>query len=520
MIGDFHFLRPLWLLSLPAGLLLLWIVSRSEDVRRRWRNVIAPHLLDHLIVNPHSRLRLRPVHFTVAGIIVGAVAAAGPTWQRERPPFVEDKATLAIAIDISRTMDATDVNPSRLERAKLKTRDLLKRRSGARTAIFAYAGSAHMVLPLTDDAKLIETYLEALDTDLLPPANKNTSQALKVVDAELAYEKVPGTILFMTDGIELAAVDALAAHTGRQQVMVLGVGTEQGGPVPTGPDTFLTDASGRRVFTKLDVKGLRELHSRAGLPVATVTMDDSDVDWIQRRIQTHLEKRQADANTRWNDEGWWLMIPLAGFSAFWFRRGWTIRWAAAIAIAVALGNPSPAYAADWRFADLWLTPDQQGRYYFEHGDYKTAADRFSDPMWKGVAYYRAGRYQDAFEAFSRADTPESYFNQGNALAKLGRFPAAIASYQEALKRRPDWSEAKANLDLVRRLIPRKPDEESEEAPNLKPDQIKFDEEGKKGKKTFMDPRKQTADMWMRNIQTSPHDLLLRMFALETKEQEQ
>ncbi len=520
MIGDFHFLRPLWLLGVPAGLLLVWIVTIREDVRRRWRDTIAPHLLDHLIVQPRGRLRFRPVHFTAAGIIIGAVAAAGPAWERERPPFVEDKAPLAIALDLSKTMDAGDVTPSRLERAKLKIRDLLARRSGARTAIFVYAGSPHMVLPLTDDAALIGTYLDALATNLMPVPGKNTVKALQAVDTGLAREDVPGTILFMTDGVESAAVDAFASHAGAHQILVLGVGTEEGGPVKTGADTFLTDAAGRRVFTRLDVASLKALHDRAGVPVATVTMDDADVDWIERRIQTHLQQKQSDLDTRWNDEGWWLTIPVVLFGAFWFRRGWTIRWVAGLAFAAAtFGAPVPAHAADWRFADLWLTADQQGRYYFEHGDYLTAAERFHDPMWKGVAFYRAGKYEDAFEAFARVDSAESDFNQGNALARLGRFPAAVASYREALKRRPDWPEAKANLALVLKLIPPKPpEEESEQAPSLKPDEIKFDNKENTGKKIVVDVKTQTADMWMRNIQTTPHDLLLRKFAIEAGEQ--
>jgi Ca-activated chloride channel homolog len=517
MIGDVHFLRPLWLAGVPSAFLLLWIVSRREDVRRRWRRVIAAHLLDHLIVNPRGRLRFRPVHFTVAALVIGSIAAAGPAWDHERPPFVEDKAPMAIAIDLSRTMDAADVTPSRLERAKLKIRDLLQRRAGARTAVFAYAGSAHLVLPLTDDASLIGTYLEALATNLMPVPGRNTAAALRVVDTWMARETVPGTILFITDGVEPAAVGAFAAHRGPHQILVLGVGTEQGGPVPTGPDSFLTDASGRRVFTTLDVASLKTLHSDADIPVATVTTDDADVDWIQREAQSHLARRESDLQTRWRDQGWWLAMPFALFGAFWFRRGWTIRWVGGLVLVATLGTPAPAHAAGWRFADVWLTPDQQGRYYFEHGDYLTAAERFTDPMWKGVAFYRAGRYQDAFEAFARVDTAESYYNQGNALARLGRFPAAVASYQEALKRRPGWHEAEANLALVKSLIPPKPEEDYGQAPNLKPDQIRFDELGKRGKKGAVDVRRQTADLWMRNIQTSPHDLLSRKFAIEAAE---
>ncbi len=489
---TFHFLRPVWLLVLPAALLLAWIVARREDVRSRWRGIIAPHLLDHLVVDPRTRWHIRPVYGTVVAIIIGAIAAAGPTWRHERPPFAEDKAPLAIAIDISQTMDAIDVNPSRLERAKLKVHDLLALRPGARTALYVYSGTPHLVLPLTDDAKLLGTYLDALATNLLPPitneATKDTAKALDLVEQGLAHEETPGTILFITDGVEPAAF------------------------------SFLEDASGARVFTHLDVDALRRL-GRTGVEVATVTADDADVQWVQRNVQTHLIQGQAEAATRWEDEGWWLVPLVALMAALWFRRGWTVRWVSVLVLAVMLGtNPDETLAAD--LLSPWLSPDQQGRLYFERGDYAEAAQVFADPMWKGVALYREGKYAPAIEAFARADSSESWFDQGNALAHLGKYPQAVKSYQQALKAHPDWEEAKRNLALVKKLIPPKQDEDYGEAPDLPADQIKFDDLGKKGKRgeVKLNPA-QTAEMWMRNIQTSPAQMLQRRFALENQQRE-
>jgi len=513
VISEFHFLRPDWLWLLPVALALAWIVARREDVRSRWRGIIDPKLLDHLVVDPRARWRVRPVYVTVGAVIVGAIAAAGPTWQRERPPFVEDKAPLAIAIDISQTMGAIDISPSRIERAKLKVKDLLALRPGARTALFAYADSAHLVLPLTDDVSLIETYLDALATNLLPPTQgKSTAKALSLIDSSLARETVPGTILFLTDGIGPRDFDAFEHHEGKDQLMVLGIGTEQGGPIRNGPESFLEDASGRRVFPRLDVEGLRRLKD-AGVKVATVTLDDSDVQWIERHVQTHLQQRESDSATRWQDEGWWLVLPIGVLAALWFRRGWTVRWVSGIvfALGISAGNTRAADPLD-----PWLTPDQQGRLEFQRDDYGAAAAHFTDPMWKGVALYRAGKYADAIDAFALVDTPESYYNQGNALANLKKYPQAVKSYEQALKGRPDWAEAKHNLDLVQKLIPpKKKDEDYGDAPSLPPDQIKFDELGKKGKLGKMElSGAQTAEMWMRNIQTSPAQLLQRKFALE------
>lgn len=519
MIGDLHFLRPWWLLALLAAPLLLRAVAQGEDVRARWRGTIAPHLLDHLVVARTASARFRPVHLTALMTVLGALALAGPTWPRERPPFVEDQAPLAIAIDLSPTMDAIDVSPSRVERAKLKVHDLLALRPGARTALFAYAGSAHMVLPLTDDANLLRTYVDALATGLMPVAGKDTARALRTIDDALAREETPGTILFLTDGVEPGAADAFAKHAGKNQILVLGIGTEEGGAVKTGEGSFLDDESGRRVVAKLDADALRKL-AGGDVEVATVTPDDADVRWVARRVRTHLAQKTTDDQARWQDEGWWLTLPIAICGALWFRRGWTVRWVGSVLFTLALGGATPAaaHAAGSWFVGLWLTPDQQGRLAYQRGDDAAAAELFTDPMWRGTALYRAGRYDEALTSFARVDSPESDFDQGNALAKLGKLDAAAERYRAALARRPGWSEAQANLALAEKLAAekKKDDEQEAEEPSEKPDQVQFDDQGKKGKRGQVDVAQQTAEMWMQGIQTTPAVLLQRKFALEVQ----
>ena len=521
-LSELHLLRPEWLwLAVPAAL-VVWLLGRSEDPLRPFEGKVAPHLLEHLVVGRRRGFHLRPSHLAGLLLLVATVALAGPTWRREVPPFAQDKAALVVALDVSRTMDAIDVQPTRLERAKQKVRDLLALREGARTALVAYAGTAHVVLPLTEDQGILATYLEALATRLMPAPGKDAPAALAAAETLLAKETVPGTILFVTDGIPKEQAPAFAAHhrTSRNQVAALGVGTSEGGPIREGRD--FASEGGRRVVARLDREGLLAVGREADALVATVTLDDSDVKRIQRAVQTHLESvTQKDRSAGYRDFGWYLAPVLAVLASLWFRRGWTIRWAVALAFVLL---PGRSEAADWRFADLFATRDQQGRRSFDRGDFKTAAERFEDPSWKGAACYRAGDYACAIDAFARVETPEAWFNLGNAYARTGELKLAIAAYDKALAGRPGYADAKANRELVASKIPpekRDADEEGEAGPNLKPDEVKFDDKGRKGKRGQVQIERltdeQIAEMWLRGVQTSPAEFLRLKFAVQAQE---
>jgi len=173
---------------------------------------------------------------------------------------------------------------------------------------------------------------------------------------------------------------------------------------------------------------------------------------------------------------------------------------------------------------LWLTPDQQGRYYFERGDYRASAERFREPLWKGIAYYRSKNFEAAVEQFARVDTAAGYFNLGNAYAHLGHLEQALTSYEEALRRKPDDVAARENRELLQSLIRKKKAKEKEEEPpegqepTYNPDEIKFDEKGKKGKKDEIGQAELAAEqiqqVWMRRLQTTPSDFLRLKFAAQ------
>jgi Ca-activated chloride channel family protein len=523
--GALHFLRPLWLLGLIPAVLLYVVIRYQGSVERQWKGIIDPHLLPHLKTGTTKGMRFRPVHLISLVATLGSIAAAGPTWQREVSPFAEDAAPMVVALDLSPSMDAVDIQPSRLERAKQKVRDLLLVRPGARTALIVYSGTAHTVLPLSDDPSIFESFLAALSTNIMPDPGKNATAALALAESILDTDSVAGTILFLTDGIGEDHTAAFEEHDARSQdqVIVLAVGTEDGGPVRRPDGSFATDARGRRVMTTLDRAGLEALSSRAGVYVASITVDDRDVQQVGRRVQSHLRQvQQEDETARWRDMGYYALFPITLLGLLWFRRGWTVRWGAFLFVFVLQGC-----AGDATFADLWWTRDQQARRLYEAESYAEAAARFEDPYWKGVAAYRAGDLDLATAQFARLDTPEAAYNLGNTFALMELYEDALAAYEEALAARPDWEEAQQNRDLIAALLETPPEPEPQgqpgAPPSFDPDEIQVDDKADQGEMGEVEMSllsdDQIAEMWMRRLQTSPADFLRWRFAAEAARQE-
>lgn len=478
--SNFHFLRPAWLLLALLGLLLPLIWQRSRDLQRRLRGNIAPHLLPHLLLTPTDPHRVRPVHLVCALLVLGAVAVAGPTWRQDRPEFLENRAPLIIAVDLSPSMDTADVPPTRLTAAKHKLHDLVQRRKGARTALLVYAGSAHLVLPPTDDPALLDTFIQALGTDLIGKPGKDVAGVIE--QAKRLLQQSPGTLLLVTDGADVAHLPTL--KDGSLQVLVLALGSS-----PT----------------------LKQLASALDAPLGSLTLNDDDLDWVERHAQQHFQ--DADEQQRllqWKDAGYWLCWPLLLLALVSVRQGWSLNWAAVLLLGLLL-PPTPAEA------NPFLTPDQQGRWAFEHHHYSEAAARFVDPYWKGIAAYNAADYDLAQTTFSAMNTPQAAFYLGNIHVRRFKFDDAISAYQHALQLQPDFPEASANLALA---IALKKDTESaaNNTPEVKPDEVKFDKAPGKGQSKAIQTQQANNDaLWLQNLTTSPATFLRRKFSLQDQE---
>ncbi|RLA15613.1 MAG: hypothetical protein DRQ59_00900 [Gammaproteobacteria bacterium] len=453
MIEQFTLLRPLWLLALLPLSGLIWQLFKGNPNSRSWQSVVDPELLPHLLGGKFQARQSRTVVLVAVIGFAAIIALAGPVWEKLPQPVYRQQAALVIALDLSRSMDATDVKPSRLTRARHKIADILSRRGEGQTALVVYAADAFLVTPLTEDVGTIKALLPSLSTDLMPTQGSRVDRALRQALRLFDNGGVKrGDILIVSDGLstnEIVEVERILRNLSGYRISILGVGSKTGGPIPLASGGFLKDAGGSIIVPRMPVDAMARLAAKGSGEFATITTDDRDIlsilDHIQRNrfeTETIASDRSADI---WREQGPWLLLFMLPFIALVFRRG------VLFLLPLMLIPFSPgADAFGWE--ELWQNQNQRGSLQFEQGAHEQAAELFQNPGWKASSYYRAGDYDEALQFWAEEADESAYYNQGNALAKLGRLDEAVKSYEKALDINPQHQDASYNKKLLEDLI--------------------------------------------------------------------
>lgn len=328
MIEALHLLRPLWLLAMPLIGIAWWFVRRRDMARATLPSLVAPHLQDALTMNRDAQKGIQAVDGVGILLVFVAVAAAGPTWSKQASPWFEETAPLVIAIEVSDSMRANDLLPTRLDRARFKILDLINERTGSRTALIAYRGSAHIVMPPSKDIDVLKPFLESLDPAIMPTPGTDATTVLPIARNILGDDSAVATLLFVNDGFDPNDIEALASFTSQPDapsVAALVVGSDEGGVALMPDGSPVVASTGGRLETGVDAALLRRVAIEAGVTVVRAETGEGDIRALTRAIESNL--RQADdPDARWNDAGWWFLWPAFLLALPWFRRGWTMQW--------------------------------------------------------------------------------------------------------------------------------------------------------------------------------------------------
>jgi Ca-activated chloride channel homolog len=298
---GFHFIRPLWLLTLLPSAFIVMIIWQAKDPRQAWRGIIEPHLLEALIITSDKRRQLTPVHLISFFLLFTPFVIAGPSWKRIPSPFAEETAALVIVVETTESMTLDDIAPSRIERSAQKIKDLLELRPDTHTSLIAYAGSAHVAMPLTSDTGIVAEFAQSLSPQIMPVKGDSSYEAIMLAEDQLESTKRNGSILLISDGVEENQA-SLITQNSRFPVHVLSM---SGGNTPV---------------------SLQDIADSTGGSIIKVSADENDVKLLASRAQRSFGQvmDSTDSQGQWVDSGYLFVPLLALVSLVWGRRGWAI----------------------------------------------------------------------------------------------------------------------------------------------------------------------------------------------------
>ena len=455
LLQQFHLIRPYWLLAIFPAAIFIWLYARTQLQSRNWASVIDKRLLPHLLKGTTSSVNnKKPVSVALLAILslLIIIALAGPAYEKRPQPVFKAQSALVLILDLSRSMDAGDIKPSRLSRAHFKINDILKQRKEGQTALIVYAADAFTVSPLTDDADTIAAQVPALDTSIMPAQGSRLDKALeKAAELFTNAGHSKGDIIIISDSTDNRAINkARKLKDMGYTSSVLAIGTADGAPINANGGGFVKDKSGAIVVPKLDLSSMRKLALSGGGLFSQFSAGDNDINTLLKKVDIDKSSKgdeQLDAEGNkfktdlWHEEGPWLILLVIPFAAYAFRKGLVF-----LLLVFIIPLPQPAQALEWK--ELWNNKDQLGQAELQQGNAEAAANLFKNPEWKAAAAYKAGDYEQTINQLNDIDTADANYNRGNALAKAGKLDEAIEAYKRATELQPDHEDARHNQQIV------------------------------------------------------------------------
>jgi len=296
--GDFHFIRPLWLLLGPVVAWLWWLGRKRQDSLLGWRAVMDSDLLKVLTVGEDQGQRWRGAGW-LAGCLLAVVASAGPTWRPEPSPFADDPVPVMLVLRAGDSMDQSDLLPSRMERARLKIADFAAAREGQPLGLVAYAGSAHLVLPPTRDTTVVAAMATEIGPDIMPEPGDDLAGALRLAERTLGTGG--GSIVVIADTVADGSEQALVEFRAQSRIPVHMLGVA-------------------RVETP-EWEALRSAASVLSARVIPMMPGSEDIeDLVKRTARAPVAVGAVGEGTRWAESGWGLVPWIALLSLVTFRR--------------------------------------------------------------------------------------------------------------------------------------------------------------------------------------------------------
>ena len=468
-LETFHFLRPEWLWAFLPLAIVVFLMIFIKNKQHKWQDNIASHLREFVIVNNSDKLIWlnRLIFLLFFSFLI--ISMSGPSWKLIDKPGTKTKSTFYIILDLSQSMLAKDLQPNRLERAKFKIKDLFKENPHSSTGLIVYSGTAHLVVPATNDYSIVEEYLNALSPKILYYKGSNLPLAITLADS-ITPSDSPLSLFVLTDTPSQNDYNAISefSENEKHRTFVMPLATIAGSSVPSfRGNRILKDKNGRDVYSKLDPKILKNLSALENCDVVPMVLDNTDVKLIAEKVKKQKEFFEDEKNEEdWQDSGVLLMPFILLISLFWFRKGFSVLPVLFLFFSSCDNVNS--------YDDLWYTKDFQGQILEDKLEYNEAGLVYVEHLRKGSAFYKDGNYSIAIEEFSKDTTAIASYNLGLAYMQTGNYNDAMLAFDNAFAKDSTLTQANKSKEILQNWM-------TDNLPKEKLDSIKNINEKGRGK---------------------------------------
>ena len=501
---KFSYIEMLFLIwAIPVFfLLILYGMKTRQTILNRFAS---SRSLAAIVPETGAKRRWIKAGLILCSLLFICVALSGPQYGYKWQTIEQKGVDIIVAIDLSRSMLATDIQPTRLDRAKREIYDLLTMLQGDRMGLVAFAGTAFLQCPLTLDYEAFNIFLNSLTPDSMPVGGTDISGAiatsLSAFDPKANSQKA---VILITDGENTGKADPIeSAENARKadvKLFCIGVGSDQGVPIPAETGGIKKDRSGNIILARLDEETLKKMAVLTGGAYVRSVAGNMDLDVIyttEIREKMEASTLSTDKKQIWEDRFQWVLAL------------------AVIALAAELLIPAVRQKSailSMTFLLIWSVPVHAGNPLregidaYNQGAYDKALKLFIDAQLDhpdspdilyniGNAYYHTGDFESAAKSYKEALKAENkllrqkaYYNLGNADFRKKRYEDAVKNYEEALKLNPDDVQAGQNLEYVKQVMEQVKDQQNQQQPGDK-DKNKEDSESKDPSQEGQEPEK-------------------------------
>lgn len=470
-----HFVRPDFIYTFPLFIVAMFFIVKHKKVTHFWQRYLPKHYQNQLL-NTQSIQQSYLWSKLVACLflVCGFCALLGPSWTEQEVLAQDQVAPLSIVMDLSPQMNFRDQSiqkESSLTLAKRKIQDILDARGKEPTGLIVYSGTAHTVVPLTNDSKTIQNMLSSIETSIMPVQGTNAAlgilsglQALAKENDSLNHpEFVKGSILLMTTGIDSAQIKQIQTE------------------LKAYPKVHLSILGINLVQNSSNEKNLHTLAQQHHGIYQAMTLTDQDLNNLKLDQQTINIQTESQVK-QFKDQGYWFLLPMILLALLLLARR---SWLFCLPFVFVFSAPFKTEASIWE--SLLYNTNQQAQHHIQNGNYAEGLEKIEDPNWQAYANYQLEDYKQA-EAMYKNQletkpkneiTAEEIYNYGNALAKQQKYQEALKAWDEALVLRPDFPEAITNKKLVKDLLKQQEEQKQQQNQQNKEQEQKQDQQNEK-----------------------------------------